>query len=245
VIYQGEHPAIIEPELWELVNSDFRRVPRTRLEPRNEPQAAPLAGLLICAGCHQPMIATYSKKGTQRYRYYVCQTAREKGWTSCATKSVSAKRCGAMEEKVGSLEGLLSSVLHLLADHFVDFHADKSMRKAMALFVSILHLRHPKSLSAGEGIRAQMVAAFESLPEDGAGQPRIESIERNGVLRPFASSGWHEYRAATEREEEDVRGRYSAERDVLCGDLHEEAVVCRVLEATSIHHHGSAGHRNK
>jgi len=90
VIYQGEHPAIVEPELWELVNSDFRKVPRTLSGPRNEPQAAPLAGLLICAGCQQPMIATYSKKGTQRYRYYVCQTAREKGWRACATKSVSA-----------------------------------------------------------------------------------------------------------------------------------------------------------
>ncbi len=90
VIYQGEHPAIVEPDLWELVNSDFRKVPRAQPEPRNEPQAAPLAGLLICAGCQQPMIATYSKKGARRYRYYVCQTAREKGWTSCATKSVSA-----------------------------------------------------------------------------------------------------------------------------------------------------------
>ena len=35
------------------------------------------------------MIATYSAK-KRHYRYYICQTAREKGWKFCATKSVSA-----------------------------------------------------------------------------------------------------------------------------------------------------------
>jgi hypothetical protein len=37
------------------------------------------------------MIATYSAK-KRRYRYYICQTAREKGWKFCETKSVSADR---------------------------------------------------------------------------------------------------------------------------------------------------------
>jgi hypothetical protein len=36
------------------------------------------------------MIATYSTRSQRRYRYYVCQTAREKGWKFCQTKSVSA-----------------------------------------------------------------------------------------------------------------------------------------------------------
>ena len=38
------------------------------------------------------MIATYTAKGGRRYRYYVCQGARQKGWKSCPTKSVSASR---------------------------------------------------------------------------------------------------------------------------------------------------------
>ena len=90
VIYQGEHTAIIEPVLWDQVNSDFGKATRPQPEPSHEPQEAPLAGLLICAGCQQPMIATYSNKGTRRYRYYVCNTARQKGWKACETKSVSA-----------------------------------------------------------------------------------------------------------------------------------------------------------
>ena len=90
VVYQGEHPAIIEPAFWEDVNSDFSERRRAQHESRYVPQNAPLSGLLICRHCQQPMIATYSAKGARRYRYYVCQTAREKGWKSCPTKSVSA-----------------------------------------------------------------------------------------------------------------------------------------------------------
>jgi DNA invertase Pin-like site-specific DNA recombinase len=88
-VYQGEHKAIIEPALWDDINQDFSNRPKAPESP-NVPQNAPLAGLLICKQCRQPMIATYSAKGERRYRYYVCQTAREKGWKFCQTKSVSA-----------------------------------------------------------------------------------------------------------------------------------------------------------
>jgi len=90
VIYQGEHPAIVDPGLWEAVNTDLRgrRPPKT--ESTRGRQNALLAGLLFCKSCARPMIATYTAKGGRRYRYYVCQGARQKGWKSCPTKSVSA-----------------------------------------------------------------------------------------------------------------------------------------------------------
>ena len=90
VIYPGEHPAIIELALWEDVNREFSKREKPQPESDRSPQNAPLAGLLICKNCQQPMIATYTNKGTRCYHYYVCQTARQKGWTSCPTKSVSA-----------------------------------------------------------------------------------------------------------------------------------------------------------
>ena len=88
-VYQGEHKAIIDPALWDGINSDFSERSKAPDSP-NVPRNAPLSGLLICKHCQQPMIATYSSKGERRYRYYVCQTAREKGWKACPTKSVSA-----------------------------------------------------------------------------------------------------------------------------------------------------------
>ena len=60
-------------------------------EPIREPQNALLAGLLLCKSCQRPMIPTYTAKRGGRYRYYVCQTARQKGWSACPTKSVPAR----------------------------------------------------------------------------------------------------------------------------------------------------------
>src|SRR5205814_10607391 len=36
------------------------------------------------------MVATYTSKRGRRFRYYICQTARQNGWASCPTKSVAA-----------------------------------------------------------------------------------------------------------------------------------------------------------
>ena len=44
----------------------------------------------MCQSCQRPMIATYTAKRARRYRYYVCQAARQNGWDSCPTKSVAA-----------------------------------------------------------------------------------------------------------------------------------------------------------
>jgi site-specific DNA recombinase len=90
VIYQGEHPAVVSAELWDAVNAEFRDRRRQKTDSVPNPQNALLAGLLFCTRCDRRMVATYSAKKGRRYRYYVCQGAREKGWQSCPTKSVSA-----------------------------------------------------------------------------------------------------------------------------------------------------------
>jgi hypothetical protein len=37
------------------------------------------------------MIPTYTAKPGRRYRYYVCKSARQNGWSSCPTESVPAR----------------------------------------------------------------------------------------------------------------------------------------------------------
>ena len=101
-----------------------------------------------------------------------------------------------MERRLADLEGLMNRVWPVLAEGFVDFHADESMRKGLAPFVSILHLRHPKRLTETEALHAQMVAAYNTLPKDAAGRPLIKSFEYGGIERPFDASGWHDYNAA-------------------------------------------------
>jgi site-specific DNA recombinase len=96
-IYPGEQAGIIETKLWEEINAGLgaaRRsksnATRTRLHPL-------LDGILFCRSCDRPMVPTYTSKGNRRYSYYVCITAREKGWKACPTKSIAAR---AIEESV-------------------------------------------------------------------------------------------------------------------------------------------------
>jgi hypothetical protein len=89
-MYPGEHPSIIEPSMWEKVNAELRAGRRTETGTIRKPQNALLAGLLLCQSCQCPMVPTYTAKPGRRYRYYVCQAARQKGWSACPTKSVPA-----------------------------------------------------------------------------------------------------------------------------------------------------------
>jgi site-specific DNA recombinase len=90
-IYPGEQPSIVEPAMWQQVNSELRAGRRTGTAATRVPQNALLAGLLICKSCQRPMIPTYTAKPGRRYRYYVCRSARQNGWNSCPTKSVPAR----------------------------------------------------------------------------------------------------------------------------------------------------------
>jgi site-specific DNA recombinase len=91
VMYPGEHASIIEPAVWQEVNTELRAGRRTGTGAVCTPQDALLAGLLVCKSCQRPMIPTYTAKPGRRYRYYVCQMARQKGWSACPTKSVPAR----------------------------------------------------------------------------------------------------------------------------------------------------------
>src|SRR5580704_17126647 len=89
-IYPGEHAPIIEVSLWEELNAEIGTRRRQRSDLVRTSQNALLAGLLFCQSCERPMIATYTSNGGRRFRYYVCQAARQNGWHSCPTKSVAA-----------------------------------------------------------------------------------------------------------------------------------------------------------
>jgi site-specific DNA recombinase len=91
VMYAGEHASIVEPSVWQEVNAELRAGRRPEPGAAREPQNAMLAGLLLCKSCQRPMIPTYTAKRGRRYRYYVCKTARQKGWNACPTKSVPAR----------------------------------------------------------------------------------------------------------------------------------------------------------
>ena len=74
-----------------------------------------LKGLIWCRSCGRPMTHSFSCKGNKRYRYYVCGTAMQKGWSECPAPSVPA---GEIErfvieqiESIGTNEDLLNQTI--------------------------------------------------------------------------------------------------------------------------------------
>lgn len=89
-IHPGEHPAILNDEIWQRVQAVLQRNRRTGGALVRNKHGALLKGLLRCAPCKCSMGHAYTSQGTKRYRYYVCLKAQKRGWHTCPTKSVPA-----------------------------------------------------------------------------------------------------------------------------------------------------------
>jgi len=89
-IHPGEHPAIVDEQIWQRVQAVLGRNGRTGGGVVKNKYGALLRGILRCTACDCSMGHTYSSQGTKRYRYYVCLKAQKRGWHNCPTKSVPA-----------------------------------------------------------------------------------------------------------------------------------------------------------
>ena len=68
-VYDGEHEAIVDQELWDAVQAQLNRKAPPRKRPKNDPQQAMLRGLLTDPH-GRPMVPTYSTRQSRRYAYY-------------------------------------------------------------------------------------------------------------------------------------------------------------------------------
>ena len=89
-LYEGEHDALVEAELWQRVQDALRQNGRTGGREVRNKYGALLKGLLCCTPCGTGMAHTYTCKNGKRYRYYVCRNAQQRGWSSCPSKSLNA-----------------------------------------------------------------------------------------------------------------------------------------------------------
>ena len=91
-IYPGEHPAIVDPAVFQKVNERLSHNGITGGKEVRNKYGALLRGLLHCDACGTAMHHTYTAKGGRRYRYYVCATAQQRGWDACPSKSLPAQQ---------------------------------------------------------------------------------------------------------------------------------------------------------
>lgn len=90
-VFDGEHEPIITEELFNAVNEILNRN-RAFTKYRNESKANGLfKGLLFCKSCNASMWLTYTKKKSGPFYYYVCNTAKLRGYDKCPTKTINQK----------------------------------------------------------------------------------------------------------------------------------------------------------
>ncbi len=108
-IYDGEHQAIVDSELWNAVQAKLTSAAPPRKRPSNDPQQAVLKGLLSDEQ-GRPMVPTYATKGVRRYRYY--ETRRD---LTGPGKAVSTRYAMAhLERHVADHLGVLLGDQHAL-----------------------------------------------------------------------------------------------------------------------------------
>lgn len=108
-------------------------------------------------------------------------------------KQLDGSRNWALDDKLNDVEGLLGQIWPALATDFIDL-SDEYIRKALSLFISITHMRHPDMRDALEGIHGDLVELFETGPLYPDGTPMIESAEHKGKSYRFDTTDWHAYK---------------------------------------------------
>jgi len=94
-VYEGEHPAIVDEDIFERAQRLLKRNGRSGAPYVRNRFGAVLKGLVRCVPCECGMVPTHATKttsggGNKRYRYYVCQNAQSRGWHNCPSPSVPA-----------------------------------------------------------------------------------------------------------------------------------------------------------
>jgi site-specific DNA recombinase len=90
-IYAGEHPRIVDDEVFNQVQETQHRNGRRGGRSVWNKYSALLKGIVRCATCDAGMIHTYTQKKNRLYRYYVCVRAHQRGWNQCQTRAVPAQ----------------------------------------------------------------------------------------------------------------------------------------------------------
>ena len=90
-VYDGEHEAIITPDIWEKAQSIFKRKADKITMPSSRVTKPPLLkGIFYCSACGTMMTPTYTNKKGKRYRYYVCSSKQRGVNEKCPVGTISA-----------------------------------------------------------------------------------------------------------------------------------------------------------
>jgi site-specific DNA recombinase len=174
-IHDGEHVGIVDPDVWQRVQTILRRngvsggaLVRNRF-------GALLKGLLRCVPCDRAMVPSITtRSGTRRYRYYTCSHAQKCGWASCPSKAVPA---GQLEKLVLQQIRAIGQDPAVVAETFAQAEAQANARVA-ELEVERKALERDLAAWNGDVQRVAMQGAENQVARLAELQDRIRAAEQ-------------------------------------------------------------------
>jgi hypothetical protein len=103
------------------------------------------------------------------------------------------RRDWTVDDKLQGVEDLLAQVWPAVARDFVDL-SDEAIRKALALFVSTLYLRHPSNREVVRTIHSNLVNALETYPKRLDGSPAVDYLVHKGKKYQIDSADWSAFK---------------------------------------------------
>jgi site-specific DNA recombinase len=89
-LYQGQHQAIVDDEIFEKVQAQLRENNINRSNRLPSKHGGLLKGLIRCPNCNVAMVHNMTKRNAIVYRYYTCIRAIKRGRQSCKHPSLPA-----------------------------------------------------------------------------------------------------------------------------------------------------------
>lgn len=89
-LYQGQHQAIVDEEIFERVQAQLRENGFNRGNRMPSKHGGLLKGLIRCPNCNVAMVHNMTKRNSIVYRYYTCVRAIKRGRQSCKHPSLPA-----------------------------------------------------------------------------------------------------------------------------------------------------------
>lgn len=127
-VYPGNHPAIIDQELWDQVQARLSENRQTTIRRAHARSPSLLAGLVFDAESGEHLTPTHAAKGSKRYRYYVSH--RLVGNSRQEDDPGKGLRIPAQELE-GAVVKLLKELLTSPTDVVEDLHLDVEHHQAL------------------------------------------------------------------------------------------------------------------
>jgi hypothetical protein len=90
-LYQGEQERILPDDVFQKAQEILANNRRERKVAGVAANVGLLNSILRCKACDSTMYYIYSKKGANKYHYYLCMNAQKRGYKSCPTRLIASQ----------------------------------------------------------------------------------------------------------------------------------------------------------